>query len=377
MDTFGGAKEREGVVVRKSITDELEEWSVVESSLPVNDRGLLIGNGASIALWSQFRYPSLYDMARDTTKTDHLTEREVGVFEALETHNFESVLSALITAGQIWNIYKKPSSDINDLRESYSRVRKSLIRAVKEVHVPFERVTENLKTDLRLVFSEYDYIYSSNYDLLLYWSMMNNRDQFKDFVWGRDGDGQRNLFDISDTALWDEGRKFTKVLFLHGALHLYKNPEGRTFKKLSGEDGNLLDLFDVRGDAIPLFISEGRSRDKLSAITRNDYLSFAYERFSKHRGSLVVFGHSLTPEFDQHLLDAMRKWKRYDQERKSFQPVPARRVVAVSVRPGDDHHAVIDLKNRLTKTFSDYEVRFFDSRTHPLGKDGMQIADIA
>jgi len=76
-----------------------------------------------------------------------------------------------------------------------------------------------------------------------------------------------------------------------------------TAKKLSGEDGNLLDLFDVQEDAIPLFVSEGRSRDKLSAITRNDYLSFAYQRFSKHRGSLVIFGHSLTPEFDQHLIE--------------------------------------------------------------------------
>src|SRR5262249_62242669 len=131
----------------------------------------------------------------------------------------------------------------------------------------------------------------------------------------------------------------TKVIFLHGALHLYKNRAGRTFKKLAGDDGNLLDLFDVRGDAIPLFISEGRSRDKLSAITRNDYLSFAYERFSKHRGSLVVFGHSLTPEFDQHLLDAMRKWKRYDQQRMSFQTVPNRRMVAISVRTETENDA--------------------------------------
>jgi hypothetical protein len=361
----------------KAITDDLEDWPKLEKSLPASDRGLLIGNGASIALWPQFRYTSLYEMAKDTTKPDHLSDREVGVFTALETQNFESVLSSLIAAGKIWGIYGKPPQDINDLRASYQRIRKSLIRAVKEVHVPFERVTEALKAEIRQVFAGYDYVYSTNYDLLLYWSMMNDRDRFKDFVWGRDGDNRRNLFDISDTDLWDESKPFTKVLFLHGALHLYKNAEGRTFKKLSGEDGNLLDLFDVQGDAIPLFISEGRSRDKLSAITRNDYLSFAYERFSKHRGSLVVFGHSLTPEFDQHLLDAIRKWKRYDQQRMSFQTVPSRRVVAISVRAANDAHAVIDLKSRLTKALSDYEVRFFDSRTHPLGRDGLRITDVA
>jgi Domain of unknown function (DUF4917) len=244
---------------------------------------------------------------------------------------------------------------------------------VKEVHVPFDLVTDKLKTHLRQAFAEYSYVYSTNYDLLLYWSMMNDRDHFKDFVWGRDGDNRRNLFDVSDTDLWDGNKPTTKVLFLHGALHLHKNRDGRTFKKLSGEDGNLLDLFDVQGDAIPLFISEGTSRDKLSAIIRNDYLSFAYERFSKHRGSLVVFGHSLSPEFDQHLIDAMWKWKRYDQKRASFQRIPSRRVVAVSLRPTNDSHSIIDTKCRLTKALADYEVRFFDSRSHPLGQDGLQI----
>lgn len=357
----------------KAITDALEAWPDVEKSLPLEDRGLLIGNGASIAMWSEFRYASLYEMAKDTSKPDHLDDSEVGVFTALETQNFELVLSALITAGKIWGIYGKPPQDINDLRTSYQRVRKSLIRAVKEVHVPFELVTEKLKDYLRQEFSKYDYVYSSNYDLLLYWSMMNEKDRFKDFIWGNDGSNPRKLFDITDTDLWDGQKPVTKVLFLHGALHLYKNADGRTFKKLSGDNGSLLDLFDIQGDAIPLFISEGRSRDKLSAITRNDYLSFAYERFSKHRGSLVVFGHSLTPEFDQHLLDAMRKWKRYDQQRFLFQQIPSKRIVAISVRPGNDPHVIIEFKSRITKVLSDYEVRFFDSRTHPLGVDGLQI----
>ena len=179
---------------------------------------------------------------------------------------------------------------------------------------------------------------------------------------GREGDNRRNFFDVSDTDLWDD-KPTTKVLLLHGALHLYKSQDGRTFKKLSGEDGNLLDLFDVQGDAIPLFISEGTSRDKLSAIIRNDYLSFAYERFSKHRGSLVVFGHSLSPEFDQHLdRRFMRKWKRYDQKRASFQRIPSRRVVAVSLRPTNDPHAVIETKSRLTRGM--WQITRSGSSTH-------------
>lgn len=205
---------------------------------------------------------------------------------------------------------------------------------------------------------------------------MKDREHFKDFIWGQDAENQRNLFDTSDTDLWvDEQKPVTKVLFLHGALHLYKNQDGRTFKKVSGDHGNLLDLFDVQGDAIPLFISEGTSKDKVSAIARSDYLSFAHQRFSRHRGSLVVFGHSLTPAFDQHLIDAIRKWRRYDPRRRSFQSVPDRRVIAVSVRPDDNPRSIIELKSRLAVALADYDVRFFDSRTHPLGDDKLRVTD--
>ena len=349
-----------------TITDKLEPWTHVAQAIPEKDRGLLVGNGASVALWPRFQYRSLYEMAQDATKPDHLEQSEIKLFSAFETENFEAVLSAMITAGKIWGIYDKPKRDIDDLRQSYQRVRKSLIRSVKEVHVPFDRVTEELKSPLRSILAEYEYIYSTNYDLLLYWSMMTDKDQFKDFVWGRDIDGTKNFFDLADTDLWDERNPVTKVLYIHGALHLYKQPDGRTFKKLAGEDGDLLDLFDVQGDAIPLFISEGTFKNKLSAITRNDYLSFAYQRFAKHRGSLVVFGHSLTPEFDQHLVDAMRKWKRYDQRRKQLQHVPDRRVVAISVLPDGDSDRIIQLKSRLGKALSDYDVKFFDATTHPL-----------
>lgn len=350
-----------------TIDDRLDSWANVEPSLAKKDRGLLVGNGASVALWPKFKYRSLFEMARDVSKLDHLLQREVDVFSAFETENFEAVLSAMINAGKIWGIYNKPKSDIDDLRESYRRVRKSLIRSVKEVHVPFDIVTEQVKSSLRSILGEYEYVYSTNYDLLLYWAMMTEKDKFKDFVWGRDAQGTRNYFDLADTDLWDERNPVTKVLYVHGALHLYKHSDGRTFKKIAGEDCDLLELFDVQGDAIPLFISEGTSKNKLSAISRNDYLSFAYQRFAKHRGSLVVFGHSLTPEYDQHLIDAMRKWKRYDQQRKQFQRVPDSRVIAISVLPDGDSDRIIRIKSRLGKDLKDYDVRFFDSTTHPLG----------
>jgi hypothetical protein len=214
--------------------------------------------------------------------------------------------------------------------------------------------------------ADYEYVYSTNYDLLLYWSMMTDREKFKDFIWTRDIDEGKCFFDLADTDLWHDPRNsVTKVLYIHGGLHLYKQPDGRTFKKLASGNCDLLDLFDVKNDAIPLFISEGTSKTKLSSISRSDYLSFAYGRFARHRGSLVVFGHSLTSEYDQHLIDAIRKWKRYDQKRMKFQQVPERRVIAISVLPQSDSHTIIQFKSRLGRELGDYNVRFFDAKTNP------------
>jgi len=197
----------------------------------------------------------------------------------------------------------------------------------------------------------------------IYWSIMDQPGEFKDFFWNVDRENDRVWFDLGDTDEWRDN--VTKVLYLHGSLHLCKHPEG-TFKRMSSESGNILEQFDVQGEAIPLFISEGRHRDKLAAIIRNDYLSFSYEKFSKHRGSLVVFGHSLTEQFDQHLIDAMRKWRRYDQKRLRGRTI--RRVIAVSMVPWKDGYDIVLEKTRLRRELGEYyELHFFNSETHPLG----------
>lgn len=363
-----------------AINDSLQEWTAIEPEIPSDERGLLMGNGASIAIWPQFHYASLLEMASDSNRPEHLSDRERSIFTNMETTNFEAVLSALIIAGKMWKHFEKPDKDIQDLRNAYGIVRKSLIRAVKEVHVPFDGVGDELKQGMRDHLRTYSYVYSTNYDLLLYWAMMTEPKQFKDFMWNKplDGtgrpDGTKVLFDSTDTDLWQErSAPLTKVLFLHGALHICKALDGRTFKRVSASEGqslgrDLLEQFDIRTDAVPLFVSEGTTKDKLSAICRNDYLSFAYQRFAKHRGSLVVFGHSLTPEFDQHLVDAMVRWERYDQRRKSFQNVPTRRILAFSVLPTTTGADIIALKARLAKALPKYELKYFDSTTHPLAQ---------
>ena len=76
-------------------------------------------------------------------------------------------------------------------------------------------------------------------------------------------------FDPANTELWG---KATAALYLHGGLHLYRTPRGRTLKRAATEHLNLLDLFGTEPEpgATPLFISEGSAQDKLESIHRSD-----------------------------------------------------------------------------------------------------------
>jgi hypothetical protein len=109
-----------------ALDDSLDDWTAIESDIPSDDRGLLIGNGASIAVWRQFHYASLLEMASDFNRPEHLSTRERRIFDDMETTNFEAVLSALIVAGRMWKHFEKPDKDIQDLRDAYSVIRKKL-----------------------------------------------------------------------------------------------------------------------------------------------------------------------------------------------------------------------------------------------------------
>jgi hypothetical protein len=253
----------------KSITADLEPWPDVAKDLPTKECGLLLGDGgASIAMWSRFGYSSLYDVASTKDKGQHLTAREVAIFKIIGTKNFEETLSAITVSGQVWKAHDLPSVAISDLRTSYKRTKASLLRAIGDVHARHNQLTNDLRKRLCQVFEQYDYVYTSNYNLLLPWTMASAPDGFKDFFWGVSDDGRRTFLDPFDINLWKEKHQTTKVLFLHGALHLGREHEG-TFKRLRG------DLSPTSGfykGAVPLFVSEGSFRDKRAAIARNDYL---------------------------------------------------------------------------------------------------------
>lgn len=329
---------------------ELHLWENIEQHFRRST--ILIGNGASCAVWDKFRYSSLYQQA--SSNSNHpLSDSDIQLFTDWEANgNFEKVLANLLITRKTNTILGEPNnSKIQEIiRERYNNVRNALVEAVQKVHVEWSDVSPNIFNSIQEVLSKYSCVYSTNYDLLIYWSIMSNKTKtvFKDYFWN----GQQR-FDITDTVIRGNS---TRVLYLHGALHLYRQA-GITRKLGNSSGGNILNQFEnlwaIENDVTPVFIAEGSSREKLESIYKSDYLSFAYSEFQKHKDSLVVFGHSLG-ESDQHLINAMKNANINK--------------IAISMRQLDEV-----LIAKLHRDFPSSELFFFNAQSHPLGDPSLKV----
>lgn len=328
------------------ISGNLLDWNEVKDREGWS--GILIGNGASIAVWDDFLYSSIYNKSRSEDIENPLSDLDIQLFDTLRTTNFERVLSSLSTARIINNALNIAAEPV---QSRYNSIQTSLIQAVRAVHVPWRTIPEEVLVNIQENLLNYKFVYSTNYDLLIYWAMMHkgNSGGFKDYFWGEQ-------FDVSNTQIWN---KATCVLYLHGGLHIYRLPSGQTLKRRADNGQNLLDLFGqtYQGDAVPLFITEGTSEEKLSSIYRSDYLSFAFSQFSKHEGPLVMFGHSLG-ESDNHIVSTIANWG----------PVK----IAISLLPGSETN-IRRLKAQIIAKLPEAKLFFFDASTHPLGSPALKI----
>ncbi|MGH3608054.1 MAG: DUF4917 family protein [Pseudonocardiaceae bacterium] len=340
-------------------TPDLQEWENLRREHHWS--GLLVGNGASRAVWNEFAYASLYATARDLAEGG-LSTADRELFARLDTRNFESVLSALRTTSLVNEALNLPTEVI---RERYMSIRRALANAVRTVHIPWPRVRDASLQVIRTTLLSYEWVFSTNYDLLLYWAVMSglpDPPDIKDFFWRRCADGEDQpwlCFVPSDVEV---SGMVTKVVYLHGGLHLYELSPSQAAKRVAGAR-NLLDVFyELAEDhtaAIPLFVAEGHAIDKMKAIGESPYLSFAYDRLVAHRQPLVIFGHSLGSN-DQHIVDA----------------VDGHHHLAISIRRMDEDR-IRSEKARYMQMFPGANIAFFDAASHPLGSPAVNMSGTA
>ncbi|MCA9276858.1 MAG: DUF4917 family protein [Phycisphaerales bacterium] len=324
----------------------LLEWEMVKETLFQDDgvgRGkpsILIGNGASVAVSDTFRYEALKDRADFSAVAQKL-------FDEIGTSDFELVLNRLGTAIQVNELHGLDGTAITG---TYEEIRESLVDAVREVHIRNDSYCP--ETALGDELPSYSTIYSTNYDLLLYWAIMK-LDCIRD----------QKIIDMFQGMQFDRAREFsdesTRLMYLHGALHLFLNSQGICCKRRT-HDLSLLEQLDVNGVARVHFVSEGTSARKMAKIRSSDYLSYCYEHLQNDKNDIVIYGHSLSVDSDKHILDALLRHPE--------------RMFAVAIHTGGKEEADVLTEKRgfLAKLggVDEERVVFFDSSTHPLGFPG-------
>ena len=313
-----------------------------------NWKSLLLGNGFSINIWGRFGYGSLYEVAQRNDIGTSLSRESVSLFNHIGSSNFEDVLRILYHSKLVDQQLGSPQQE--QINKLYANTKNSLAAAVNYAHVPPEfHSIPAINRALR----SFRNVFTTNYDLIPYWSIMKEETwRFKDMFWGEGG-----TFDVADTSVVADR---CTIHYLHGAVHLVEKSNGKTKKLTANGIERLADLFDLdHPEQFPLFISEGSSEWKLSRIKRNDYLRFSYEKLCRSTGSLVVIGHSLHKDYDQHIIDAINQ-------------SPLERI-AISVWPHQDQASILSFKSRLHQELTDKDLYFFNSESHPMGNPDLRV----
>ncbi|WP_194944437.1 DUF4917 family protein [Aeromicrobium yanjiei] len=260
-------------------------------------RSVLLGNGFSRAFSDNFAYSRL----RDKAQMPKLSVPKTKLFERANSDDFETVMDQLRQAARLVRLYEGRGSRLERaLRADERVVKHGLVDAIRLIHPTSAFAVEDAKySAARDFLSNFNRIFTVNYDLLLYWTLQQTSSASVTRLDGfrRPGGGAlrwaRPMSKPRQTVFW-----------LHGGVHLFVRD--RKVHKLEVGGGNLLDqlAWNLRQGEVPLVVTEGSTGDKIDRIGRSAYLSYCHERLRSLRGTLFIHGLALSPN-DDHLIDAL------------------------------------------------------------------------
>lgn len=271
-------------------------------------RHILLGNGFSIACRPDiFVYGKLFEQA-DFSKLSPSAKK---AFERLGTHDFERVIKALRDSALLTALYDGiPSEAIKAMKRDADGLREVLVQTIASSHPEWPgEITEVEYAACRKFLSNFETIYTLNYDLLLYWAQMHTASNAAP----SSDDGFRKPEDDfeADYVTWEPSQSHGQnTWFLHGALHVFDS--GTEIQKYTWVNTGVCLIEQIRDalkrDYFPLFVAEGTSNEKLERIRHSDYLAKAYRSFCEISGALFVYGHSLAAN-DEHYLKRIERGK--------------------------------------------------------------------
>lgn len=321
---------------------KIHDWTEISDQFGDN---LLLGNGASIAVDNRFQYSSLKQHA---IKNGRFNEDVQKLFEHFITDDFELILRIV---WQSTNVNEALGVEDEKTEKAYHHVRDCLIDTVRSIHPEYAEVEESLASISRFM-RNFKKIASLNYDLIVYWAMMQSNDlknghRFKDCFIGRSFDDDWKKF----SEPYRDEQDVSLVFYPHGNLVLARDILENERKIVSSSDGLLSSILEkwATGSYVPLFVSEGTRKQKKKSIQNSFYLNTVYrEVLPTYSNSVVVYG-----------------WGAGEQDEDIFAQIARAKPhrIAFSVLKNDQGYCnrVIELAKQFCGT--DCEVLFYDSQS--------------
>lgn len=271
---------------------------------------LFLGNGFSMAYDAKiFSYNALQTFISELSDpvVNHL-------FDVVKSKNLEVIMQQLHVLSDLLDVF----GDYDDLKKKVvaadRSLRKGLIDAVRELHpehvftVPDKQI-EACYNFLEPYLSNGGNIFTTNYDILLYWVLMRSgcRTHNDGFGYELENPEERNPDEQewSSVLTWGPNVGGQNLHYLHGALHLFDTGIDIE-KEMYDSAGYLLENIEERmgREEYPIFVTAGDGKEKLAQIVHNRYLEHCYSRLQSVEGSLVTFGFNFG-EYDDHIIDAI------------------------------------------------------------------------
>lgn len=318
---------------------------------------LLLGNGFSMAYDKDiFSYNALSNFINNTE--DELLKK---LFTIINTFNFEQIMKQLDIFHKLSAEFAKDKALSSKILKARDALKNSLIDAISTLHPEHVFKIPRAKSQKCAVFlkeflDKDGHVFTTNYDLLLYWILMSNQDQLNNFVDGfgkeyiekdeYDPDSEPEFGDLE----WGPNKADQRVHYLHGALHLFD--KGHSIEKeIYDGDCLLQNIKDrIEQKEYPIFVTAGDGRQKLEHILHNQYLDYCYKKLSSISGSLIILGFGFG-EYDDHIVDAINKAQRQDIEEKLWS-------VYIGIFSQNDLKHIESIKSKIK-----CKVKLFDSRT--------------
>ncbi len=329
----------------------IKHWN--EISVDFSGADLFLGNGFSLNFSSVFGYESLFDEFLQGCEP-----KDRKLFSQFGTTNFETIQERLLNAKKVNQILELPTEPIDP---AIRKLRQGLITSVQKNHpLAYENGVEDLRRTSENL-DPFEDIYTLNYDLFLYRIIMMSKDRSEKRGLRRHNDYFWEHFDFEFLEFKDFDIYENKhVYYLHGALFLFPGERlgYHNDLKIKRGDQSFDELIDVvsrkvEQGILPLFVSEGKTEEKLRVISKSPYLRFAHSKLEEAERPLVIYGWSISPQ-DKHILGALKPRRR---------PKP-KRTLAVSVYVGSKTQAELEEELSFMKArLSGHKLVFFDSST--------------